>query len=152
MYYHHQCYSTKSSCSYAFWGYMIQSTPEISPPSLSNHKNWCKNFPNIQYFYLLPPWTMVTNCSKKLWCYIRVWFYFYCSYFTSSWHKKGILHFKWILLWKIVLSDPMVYFAYVHSIMSYGIILGGIQPHSEKIFKIQKRVIRIITNSRARDL
>jgi hypothetical protein len=28
----------------------------------------------------------------------------------------------------------MVYFAYVHSIMSYGIILGGNQPHSEKIF------------------
>ena len=37
------------------------------------------------------------------------------------------------------------YFAYVHSIMSYGII------YCEKIFKIQKRVIRIITNSRAKD-
>jgi len=45
----------------------------------------------------------------------------------------------------------MVNFAYIHSIMSYGIILGGNQPHSEKIFKIQKRVIRIITNSRARN-
>jgi hypothetical protein len=45
----------------------------------------------------------------------------------------------------------MVYFAYVHSIMSYGIILGGKQPHGEKIFKIQKKVIRMITNSRARD-
>jgi len=45
----------------------------------------------------------------------------------------------------------MVYFAYVHSIMSYGIIWGGNQPHSEKIFQIEKRVIRIITNSRARD-
>jgi hypothetical protein len=43
------------------------------------------------------------------------------------------------------------YFAYVHSIMSYGIIFWGNQPHSEKIFKIQKRMIRIITNSRARD-
>ena len=41
----------------------------------------------------------------------------------------------------------MVYFAYVHSIMSYGIISGGNQPYSEKIFKIQKRVIRTITNS-----
>jgi len=28
---------------------------------------------------------------------------------------------------------------------------GGNQPHSDKIFKIQKRVIRIITNSRMRD-
>jgi len=45
----------------------------------------------------------------------------------------------------------MVYFAYVHSIMSYGIIFGGNQPYSEKIFKIQKRVIRMITNSRMRD-
>jgi len=45
----------------------------------------------------------------------------------------------------------MVYFAYIHSIMSYGIIFGGKQPHSEKIFKIQKRGIRIIINSRARD-
>jgi hypothetical protein len=45
----------------------------------------------------------------------------------------------------------MVYYAYVHSIMSYGIIFWGNQPHSEKNFKIPKRVIRIITNSRARD-
>jgi hypothetical protein len=45
----------------------------------------------------------------------------------------------------------MVYFAYIHSVMSYGIIVGGNQPYSEKIFKIQKRVIRIITNSRMRD-
>ena len=44
----------------------------------------------------------------------------------------------------------MVYFAYVQSIMSYGIILWGNQPYSE-IFKIQKRVIRIITNSTTRD-
>jgi len=41
--------------------------------------------------------------------------------------------------------------AYVHLIMSYGINFGGNQPYSEKIFKIQKRVIRIITNSRPRD-
>jgi len=45
----------------------------------------------------------------------------------------------------------MVYFAYIHSVMSYGIIFWGNQPYSDKIFKIQKRVIRIITNSRMRD-
>jgi hypothetical protein len=44
----------------------------------------------------------------------------------------------------------IVYFAYVHSVMSYGIIFWGNQPYSE-IFKIQKRAIRIITNSRMRD-
>jgi hypothetical protein len=43
------------------------------------------------------------------------------------------------------------YFAYIHSIMSYGIIFWGNQPYSEKILKIQKRAIRIITNSRMRD-
>jgi hypothetical protein len=45
----------------------------------------------------------------------------------------------------------MVYFAYIHSIVSYGTIFWGNQPYSDKIFKIQKRVIRIITSSRARD-
>jgi len=45
----------------------------------------------------------------------------------------------------------MVYFAHIHSIMSYGIILVGNQPYSDKLFKIQKRVIRIITNSRMKD-
>jgi hypothetical protein len=45
----------------------------------------------------------------------------------------------------------MVYFAYVQSILSFGIILGGNQPYSEKIFKLQKRVVGIITHSRTRD-
>ena len=45
----------------------------------------------------------------------------------------------------------MVYFAYIHTVISYGIIFGGNQPYSDKIFKIKKRVIRIITSSRPRD-
>ena len=45
----------------------------------------------------------------------------------------------------------MVYFAYIQSIISYGIIFWGNQPYSDKIFKIQNRVIRIITSSRPRD-
>ena len=45
----------------------------------------------------------------------------------------------------------MVYFAYIHSIISHGIIFEGNQPYSDKIFKVQKRVIRIITTSRTRD-
>jgi hypothetical protein len=35
--------------------------------------------------------------------------------------------------------------------MSYGITLWRNQPYSDKIFKIQKRAIRIITNSRMSD-
>jgi hypothetical protein len=45
----------------------------------------------------------------------------------------------------------MVYFAYVHSNISFGIIFWGNQPYSEKIFKLQKRVIRTITHSRTRN-
>ena len=35
-------------------------------------------------------------------------------------------------------TSRMVYFAYIHSIMSYGVILGGNQPYNDKIFKIQE--------------
>ena len=35
---------------------------------------------------------------------------------------------------------------YAHSIISYGIILWGNSSHSEEIFKVQKRIIRIIMN------
>jgi hypothetical protein len=39
------------------------------------------------------------------------------------------------------------YFSYAHSIMSYGFIFWGNSTDSDDIFKIQKRIIRIITNS-----
>ena len=39
------------------------------------------------------------------------------------------------------------YFLYVHSDVSYGIIFWGSSFHSEEIFKIQKRINRIIMNS-----
>ena len=41
----------------------------------------------------------------------------------------------------------MIYLSYVHSVMSYGIIFGGNSHHSNSIFKIQKRIVRIITNT-----
>jgi hypothetical protein len=41
----------------------------------------------------------------------------------------------------------MVYFAYSHSIMSYGIIFWGASPHSINIFRLQKNILRIITNT-----
>ena len=45
----------------------------------------------------------------------------------------------------------MVYFSYFHSIMWHGIIFWGNSHLSSNIFKIQKRVIRIITNKSKRD-
>ena len=44
-----------------------------------------------------------------------------------------------------------IYFCYVHSFISYGIILWGNSHHSDSIFKIQSRMIRIITNIGRRD-
>ena len=38
----------------------------------------------------------------------------------------------------------MIYFAYFHSIMSYGLIFWGNSYHSMCIFRLQKRVIRIM--------
>ena len=44
-----------------------------------------------------------------------------------------------------------IYFSYFHSILSYGIIFWGNSAYSSNIFKIQKRIIRIIMNARNRD-
>jgi hypothetical protein len=40
-----------------------------------------------------------------------------------------------------------IYFSYVHSVMTYGIIFWGNSHYSDSIFKIQKIIIRIITNT-----
>ena len=45
----------------------------------------------------------------------------------------------------------IIYFSYFHSILSYGVILWGNSAHSSNIFKIQKRIIRIIMNARNSD-
>jgi len=39
-----------------------------------------------------------------------------------------------------------IYFSYAHSIIAYGIIFWGNSSHSNNIFKLQKRAIRIIMN------
>jgi hypothetical protein len=45
----------------------------------------------------------------------------------------------------------MIYYAYFHAIMTYGLIFWGNSSHSENIFKLQKRMIRIIMGARPRD-
>jgi len=44
-----------------------------------------------------------------------------------------------------------IYFAHIHNIMSYGIIFWGNSSSATKIFLLQKKIIRIITNARLRD-
>jgi hypothetical protein len=48
-------------------------------------------------------------------------------------------------------SLRMIYFAYIHSIMTYGIIFWGNSPYSIKLFSIQKKAIRIIMALKKRD-
>ena len=44
-----------------------------------------------------------------------------------------------------------VYFSYFHSVMSYGIIFWGNSHFNNNIFKIQKRIIRILANNGKRE-
>jgi hypothetical protein len=43
-----------------------------------------------------------------------------------------------------------IYFAYFHSIASYGIILGGNSSYNKKIFTLQKRIVRIMVGAHPR--
>ena len=42
----------------------------------------------------------------------------------------------------------MLYFSYAHSVISYGIIFWGNSTNSIKIFRLQKKIIRIMTKSK----
>jgi hypothetical protein len=44
----------------------------------------------------------------------------------------------------------MIYFSYIHSIITYGIIFWSNSATSGEVFQLQKRAIRIITNSHNR--
>ena len=44
-----------------------------------------------------------------------------------------------------------IYFSYIHSLISYRIIFLGNSQSSNNIFKIQKRILRIISNIGSRD-
>jgi hypothetical protein len=45
----------------------------------------------------------------------------------------------------------MIYFSYVHTIVSYDIIFWGNSSQNKIIFKIKKRIIRVIMNSSSRN-
>jgi hypothetical protein len=45
----------------------------------------------------------------------------------------------------------MVYFSYFHSILKYGIFWGGNSTNNSRVFKLQKKVIRIISGVGPRD-
>jgi len=45
----------------------------------------------------------------------------------------------------------MIFFSYFHSIVTYEIIFWCNSVHSQQVFKIQKRIIRLIANLRVKD-
>jgi hypothetical protein len=81
---------------------------------------------------------------------------------TLSWkpHIDQVLHNLSIVCCALRSIKPymsqevmkMVYHAYFHSTMLYGIIFWGNSADSQTIFKMQKRAIRTIAGSKNRDL
>ena len=45
----------------------------------------------------------------------------------------------------------MIYYSYFHSVMTCGLLLWGNFPDSIKIFRLQKKIIRIMTGCRSTD-
>jgi len=65
--------------------------------------------------------------------------------YTACYALRNIKH--------IVPIDTLrvIYFALIHSIISYGIIFWGSSSYANKVFILQKKIIKIITNTRPRD-
>jgi hypothetical protein len=45
----------------------------------------------------------------------------------------------------------MIYYSYFHLVMTYGLLFWGNSPDSIKIFRLQKKIIRIMAGCRYRD-
>jgi len=48
-------------------------------------------------------------------------------------------------------SLKLMYYSYFHSVLTYGIIFWGNTPHSNAVFRMQKRIVRIMVGVRNRD-
>jgi hypothetical protein len=59
--------------------------------------------------------------------------------------QQAYLHYKYYA------CIHYIYYAYLHSILSYGIIFWGRASNVNKLFILQKKIVRIITNSRFRE-
>ena len=59
-----------------------------------------------------------------------------------------------VTLIKPLISQHMlkaIYYSQFHSIILYGLMFWGNSTHSVRIFRMQKRIIRIMTGNRSRD-
>jgi len=64
---------------------------------------------------------------------------------TACYTQRNIKHIVPIDMLRVI------YFAHIHPIISYGIIFWGSSSHANKVFILQKKIVRIITNTRPRD-
>jgi hypothetical protein len=44
----------------------------------------------------------------------------------------------------------MIYFAYSHSVIKFGIIFWGNSTESKRVFQLQKKIVRIMTGTKSR--
>jgi len=80
---------------------------------------------------------------------------------TLSWegHKDKIVSRLNQVCYKIRAVKPflsqdilkMIYYAYFHSVMTYGLLFWGNSSHGMEVFGLQKKIIRIMMGSRSRD-
>jgi len=82
--------------------------------------------------------------------YNTIWDVMFSEQHPWRFKSSGMLHHVDTSIVSDVLKKT-IYFSYFHSILSYGIIFWGNSAYSSNIFKIQKRIIRIIINARNRD-
>ena len=94
--------------------------------------------------------------SNKQWS--KLWDYFFMlhilNYFNIDERYKSWTSSLCSFLHPIVTSVLLglnKYYAYIHSILSYGIIFWGRSSNVNKLFILQKKIVRIITNSRVRE-
>lgn len=64
---------------------------------------------------------------------------------------RGIYALKQLRPISSEISLKEVYYAYIHSIMSYGIVLWGSSSDYERVLKMQKRAIRVLTKAKFRE-
>jgi hypothetical protein len=63
--------------------------------------------------------------------------------FHFFWHHVQVMICtEWVSLYICTLR--MIYYAYFHSVMRYGIVFGGNSPDAKKIFLLQKRAVRVM--------
>jgi len=84
----------------------------------------------------------------------RLWRIFIEVLYVTVIKLHDNIEWSWIRRSKLYLSNDalkMVYYAFFHSVMSYGLIFWGNSTKSKCVFKLQKRAIRIIMGARNND-